>query len=131
MQELPILSPVARKILKCCAKNLDDMRRFGCELHPHMIHSYFDEKFSSKNQISKIEIIDTILYFSEVNLATDIVYDSLGNLKSFRLTHTGFYYFEIERMLKLQYAKQILRDSFLFPVLVSLLTTLLALAISA
>lgn len=40
MQELPVLSPVARKILKCCVYNLDDMRRFGSEIYPHrFIHT--------------------------------------------------------------------------------------------
>lgn len=130
MQELPILSPAARKILKCCAYDLDDMRKFGCELRPHMIHSYFDEKYPINKQISEIEIIDTIFYFADVNLATNIDYDLQGNLKSFRLTHTGFYYFEIEKMLKSQNRIKLLRDSFLLPILVSVITTLLTLLLS-
>lgn len=131
MQELPVLSPVARKILKCCVYNLDDMRRFGCKIYPHMIHSYFDKKFPTKQQISEIEIIDIILYFAEVNLATDIDYDLQGNLQSFRLTHTGFYYFEIEKMLKSQYRKKLLCDSFLLPIFISAITTFLTLLLSA
>lgn len=131
MQELPVLSPVARKILKCCVYNLDDMRRFGCEIYPHMIPPYFDKKSPANQQISEIEIIDTILYFADVNLATDIDYDLQGNLKSFRLTHTGFYYFEIEKMLKSQYRKKLLCDSFLLPIFVSVVTTFLTLLLSA
>lgn len=129
MQELPLLTDVARTILRCCAYNLDDMRKFGKDLRPHMIHSYFDEKF--ENHISKIEIADCLLYFEEVGLIRDVEKTSTGSIHAFKLSHTGFYYFELEKALKKQYRKQMLCDSFLLPVIVSLITTILTIIISA
>lgn len=131
MQELPVLTDISRKILKCCVYDLWDVRRDDYAIQPHMIHSYFDEKFPKEKQISLIEILDSIIYFEEIGLARDIECDMFGKLKSFRLTHKGFYYFELEKALHKREFKNILFNSILFPIIVSIITTLVTLLASA
>lgn len=130
MQELPILTEISRKILRCCVYDLDDMRRYDYEIMPHMIHSYFDEKFPKENQIPMVEIVDSILYFLEVGLARNIEYDMFGQIKSFRLTHKGFYYFELEKAMRNKSRKDMVFNSILFPVIVSIITTTITLLIT-
>lgn len=130
MYDLPPLTSVSRKILKCCVYELWDTRRGNYAIMPHMIHSYFDEKFPKEQQISLIEINDCILYFLEIGLARDAEYTLFGELKSFRLTHTGFYYFELEKAVRKKEFQDRLFNSILFPLLVSIITTALTLLIS-
>lgn len=129
MQELPILTNVARKILHCCAYDLNDMRKFDSELYPHMIYSYFVGNVH--NPLSKVEIDDCILYLEEIGLLRDVERNSYGKIHSFRLSHKGFYYFDLEKMLEKQHIIELLCNSFLLPVVVSIITTILTLLISA
>ena len=129
MQELPILTDVARKILHCCAYDLNDMRKFDSELRPDMIYAYFVGNVP--NPLSKVEIDDCILYLEETELLRDVERNSHGRIHSFRLSHKGFYYFDLEKMLKRQHLVEVLCNSFLLPVIVSIITTILTLLVSA
>lgn len=130
MYELPPLTETARKILKCCVYDLRDIRRDNYAIHLHMIHAYFDEKHPKEQRISLVEINDCILYFLEVGLARDSEFKPYNQTTSFRLTHTGFYYFELEKTLRKQEIKDRIFNSILFPVVVSIITTAITLLIS-
>lgn len=129
MQELPLLTTASRAILRCCVYDLYDMRNADSDLTVYMVQSHLDEKPDSKLPQRVIE--DCILYLEGVGLVCE-VYSNLSDcIASFRLTHMGACYFDLEKALKRQYQKQLLIDSFLLPVIVSLVTTILALIISA
>lgn len=130
MYELPPLTETARKILKCCVYDLWDTRRDNYAIQPHMIHSYFDEKYPESQQISLVEINDCIRYFLEVGLARDGEFNTYKQTASFWLTHTGFYYFELEKAIRKKEIKDRLFNSILFPVVVSVITTAITLLIS-
>lgn len=131
MYELPPLTTMSRKILKCCVYELWDTRRDQYAIQPHMIHSYFDEKFPKKQQISLVEINDCIRYFLDTGLAREGEPNAYTHSSTFWLTHTGFYYFELEKAIRKRELKDRLFNSILFPVLVSVITTMVTLLISA
>lgn len=130
MYELPPLTETSRKILKCCVYDLWDSRLHGFGIQPHMIHAYFDEKHPEDKQISLVEINDCILYFLEVGLARETGYNMHNQSITFQLTHTGFYYFELEKTIRKKEIKDRLFNSILFPVVVSIITTAITLLIS-
>uniref|UniRef100_UPI00321FF071 hypothetical protein n=1 Tax=Turicimonas muris TaxID=1796652 RepID=UPI00321FF071 len=80
--------------------------------------------------ITLVEISDCIRYFLETGLARDAEYDLSGRLVSFWLTHTGFYYFELEKSIKQAETKERIFNSVLFPILVSIITTVVTLLLS-
>ncbi len=128
MSDLPLLTKSSRKVLKCCIKDLQDMRRYECELRPHMLYAYLHENASKP--MSKVEIDDCVLYLEDVELICDIERDVNGKISSFRLNHKGFYYFALEKMLKSHQRITVMCESFLLPVIVSVITTLLTILLT-
>lgn len=130
MYELPPLTEVSRTVLKCCVYDLFDTRRDNYAIQPQMVHSYFDEKFPKANQISLIEINDCFQYFVDTGLARNGSPNVYNNSQTFHLTHAGFYYFELEKAIWKRETKDRLFNSILFPIIVSIITTVLTLLAS-
>ena len=123
MRDLPFLTEPARKVLRCCVKDLCDVRKSGDKIQSHMIYTYLAE--NAIKSLSKHEIDDCISYLEDVGLIYDIDRDIIGKTNRFRLNHMGAYYFNLEKMLKNRHRREILCESFLLPAIVSIITALL------
>ena len=128
MKDLPLLTEPARKVLRCCIKDLCDVRKGGDKIRSHMIYTYLAE--NATKPLSKHEIDDCLSYIEAVGLLYDVERNIMGKINCFRLNHMGAYYFDLEKMLKNRHRRKILCESFLLPVVVSIITALLTLLIA-
>lgn len=87
MRDLPFLTEPARKVLRCCVKDLCDVRKSGDKIQPHMIYTYLAE--NAIKPLSKHEIDDCLSYLEDVGLIYDVDRDIIGKINRFHLNHMG------------------------------------------
>ena len=134
MQEIPLLTKDAEKVLLWCIDNKDIFQLNHYKFYLTVIHKEF-AKQSTKNQDPDIYETSAIIEFlAEAGLIKDLTYEPLRFhnprlVSYFYLTHRGLNYFVLKAENKRRARRHAVLFSVLFPVLVSLITTLVTFAI--
>lgn len=114
-----LLTKDATRVLMCCIYDVDDMTYNDYEIQPHFIDAYLGNKMTS------VEIYSSLKYLEKLGLIEDLHGDK-DNYR-FNPTHEGMHFFELRRKNSIY----LFVNSILLPIIISIITTLFTMLISA
>lgn len=114
-----LLTHDAAKVLVCCIYDVDDSHYFGYEIRTNFIDSYLGKS------MNHAEIFSALRYLEKIGLVENL-HGNQDNY-TFSATHEGMHFFELRRRNYIY----LLSNSILLPIIISILTTIVTLLITA
>lgn len=119
-----LLTSDATRVLICCVYDVDYDFYFGYPVSTNHLDAYLGES-KTKHPMKHIEIYSALEYLRDAGLV-EYLHGVPDNFE-FRATHEGMHYFELRR----KNFVFLLVNSILLPIIISIVTTLIALVLSA
>lgn len=113
-----ILTRDATRVLICCIYDIDDMVYFGHDIQPHFLDAYLEKT------MNHIEIFNALKYLEKLGLIENL--QGYPDNYLFNVTHEGIHFFELRHKNFLYH----IMNSIILPLLISVITTLITLAIA-